>query len=49
MYRAKESGRGRYQIFDPEMHQRATERLTIANELRAAIAVASSSCCTSPR
>jgi diguanylate cyclase (GGDEF)-like protein len=38
MYRAKEAGRGRYQIFDSDMHRRATERLTIANELRTAIA-----------
>ena len=37
MYRAKEAGRGRYQIFDSAMHQRATERLTTANELRKAI------------
>jgi diguanylate cyclase (GGDEF)-like protein/PAS domain S-box-containing protein len=37
MYRAKEAGRGRYQIFDSAMHQRATQRLTIANELRTAI------------
>jgi diguanylate cyclase (GGDEF)-like protein len=38
MYRAKEAGRGRYQVFDAAMHQRATERLAIANELRTAIA-----------
>jgi diguanylate cyclase (GGDEF)-like protein/PAS domain S-box-containing protein len=37
MYRAKEAGRGRYQIFDSEMHRRATQRLSIANELRTAI------------
>jgi diguanylate cyclase (GGDEF)-like protein/PAS domain S-box-containing protein len=37
MYRAKEAGRGRYQIFDSAMHRRANERLTVANELRSAI------------
>jgi diguanylate cyclase (GGDEF)-like protein/PAS domain S-box-containing protein len=37
MYRAKEAGRGQYQIFDSEMHHRATQRLTIANELRTAV------------
>ena len=37
MYRAKEAGQGRYQIFDSAMHRRATERLTTANELRTAI------------
>ena len=37
MYRAKDAGRGRYQIFDSAMHLRATERLNVANELRAAI------------
>jgi diguanylate cyclase (GGDEF)-like protein/PAS domain S-box-containing protein len=37
MYRAKEVGQGRYQIFDSAMHRRATERLTTANELRTAI------------
>jgi diguanylate cyclase (GGDEF)-like protein/PAS domain S-box-containing protein len=38
MYRAKEAGRGRYQIFDSAMHRQASERLSIANELRTAIA-----------
>jgi diguanylate cyclase (GGDEF)-like protein len=37
MYRAKEAGRGLYQIFDSAMHRLATERLTVATELRAAI------------
>jgi diguanylate cyclase (GGDEF)-like protein/PAS domain S-box-containing protein len=37
MYRAKEAGRGRYQIFDSAMHRRASDRLTTANELRKAI------------
>jgi diguanylate cyclase (GGDEF)-like protein/PAS domain S-box-containing protein len=37
MYRAKEVGHGRYEIFESEMHRRATERLTVANELRSAI------------
>jgi diguanylate cyclase (GGDEF)-like protein/PAS domain S-box-containing protein len=37
MYRAKDVRRGRYQIFDEAMHQRAMKRLSVAGELRAAI------------
>lgn len=37
MYRAKEAGRGRSQVFDAAMHRRSTERLALANELRTAI------------
>ncbi len=37
LYRAKEEGKNRYLVFDAAMHRRATERLTIANELRTAI------------
>jgi EAL domain-containing protein (putative c-di-GMP-specific phosphodiesterase class I) len=36
MYRAKEEGRGRYQIFDGAMHRRASRRLRVATELRTA-------------
>ena len=37
MYRAKEAGRGQFKLFDSEMHEQASQRLTIANELRTAI------------
>ncbi len=37
MYRAKESGRGRYELFDQVMRARAVERLRLENELRRAI------------
>ncbi|HUF32464.1 MAG TPA: EAL domain-containing protein [Acidimicrobiales bacterium] len=37
MYRAKEAGQGQFKLFDSEMHLRASKRLAIANELRAAI------------
>ncbi len=37
MYRAKRSGRGRYALFDPEMHQQAMERLDIEEDLRHAL------------
>jgi diguanylate cyclase (GGDEF)-like protein len=38
MYRAKRSGRGRYALFDPAMHQQAMERLDIEDDLRHALA-----------
>ena len=37
MYRAKERGRGRYELFDQVMRARAVERLQLENELRRAI------------
>ena len=37
MYRAKASGRGRYVVFDPKMHDDAVKRLTLENDLRTAI------------
>ncbi|HET9267323.1 MAG TPA: EAL domain-containing protein [Vicinamibacterales bacterium] len=37
MYRAKATGRGGYQIFDPHMHASAVERLTLETELRHAV------------
>jgi diguanylate cyclase (GGDEF)-like protein/PAS domain S-box-containing protein len=36
MYRAKDRGRGRYELFDQEMRARALERLQLENELRRA-------------
>lgn len=38
MYRAKESGRARYELFDKEMHSRAVSRLRLENDLRRALA-----------
>jgi len=37
MYRAKERGRGRYELFDQVMRARAIERLKLENELRRAL------------
>ena len=37
MYRAKASGRGGYEMFDPEMHAAALARLTQETELRRAV------------
>ncbi|PZV14980.1 MAG: two-component system response regulator [Pseudanabaena sp.] len=37
MYRAKEQGRDRYEIFNPAMHTEALKKLRIENELRRAI------------
>ena len=37
MYRAKEKGRDRYEIFNPAMHTEALKKLRIENELRRAI------------
>lgn len=37
MYQAKLQGKGRYQIFDHQMHQRFIERLTLENDLRRAL------------
>ena len=37
MYRAKEEGRGRFHVFDPALHERASRKLSIANELRTAV------------
>jgi diguanylate cyclase (GGDEF)-like protein/PAS domain S-box-containing protein len=38
MYRAKESGGGRYEIFDAELRARVVSRLTVEHELRGAVA-----------
>ena len=38
MYRAKQSGRGRIDVFNPEMHQFAQETMQIEHDLRTAIA-----------
>jgi diguanylate cyclase (GGDEF)-like protein/PAS domain S-box-containing protein len=38
MYRAKEAGGSRYQIFDRALHQQAARKLTVANDLRRALA-----------
>ncbi len=37
MYRAKEKGKGRYELFDTEMHDDALSRLQLENDLRRAI------------
>ncbi len=37
MYRAKQSGRGQYAIFDPTMHRQMMERLELENDLRRAL------------
>jgi EAL domain-containing protein (putative c-di-GMP-specific phosphodiesterase class I) len=37
MYRAKSIGRGGYELFDPEMHATALNRLTLETELRRAV------------
>jgi excisionase family DNA binding protein len=37
MFRAKERGRGRYEIFDEDMRRRVIERLTVEEGLRAAL------------
>ncbi len=37
MYRAKQGGKGRHALFNPEMHAEATRRLNTENELRAAV------------
>jgi diguanylate cyclase (GGDEF)-like protein/PAS domain S-box-containing protein len=37
MYRAKENGRARYEIFDEAMRLRASERLEVQNDLRLAL------------
>ena len=37
MYRAKESGKGRYEVFKEAMHDRALERLRLENDLRVAL------------
>jgi diguanylate cyclase (GGDEF)-like protein/PAS domain S-box-containing protein len=38
MYVAKGAGKGRYRIFEPEMHRAVLERLELASELRGAVA-----------
>jgi EAL domain-containing protein (putative c-di-GMP-specific phosphodiesterase class I) len=38
MYRAKEQGRDRYQLYTPAMNARALERMTLENSLRKALA-----------
>ncbi len=37
LYHAKEQGRNNFQVYEPEMHDRANERLTMENELRRAL------------
>ena len=37
MYRAKESGRSRFKVFNPQMHEKAVESLRMENELRKAM------------
>lgn len=37
MYRAKNSGKARYEIFDAEMHKQALKRMHLENDLRRAI------------
>jgi diguanylate cyclase (GGDEF)-like protein/PAS domain S-box-containing protein len=37
MYRAKENGKGRYEVFRAAMHDRALERLKLENDLRAVL------------
>lgn len=37
MYRAKDLGRARYHVFDPQMHQEAIKTLEIENDLRRAV------------
>ena len=37
MYRAKEEGRGRFNVFDRALHERASLKLSIGNELRRAV------------
>ncbi|HEV3153418.1 MAG TPA: EAL domain-containing protein [Candidatus Baltobacteraceae bacterium] len=37
MYRAKEGGRGRFVVFDEDMHERALQRLLVESALRSAI------------
>jgi predicted signal transduction protein with EAL and GGDEF domain len=37
MYRAKSAGRGRYEVFDTEMHRRALAQLRLEEELRQAV------------
>lgn len=37
MYRAKEHGRGRFEVFDPAMHTAAMDRLRLETDLRRAI------------
>jgi diguanylate cyclase (GGDEF)-like protein/PAS domain S-box-containing protein len=37
MYRAKEGGRARYEVFDDSMRSRAVNRLEVENDLRAAV------------
>ena len=37
MYRAKTSGRGRYEVFDPQLHRQAVHQLQIESDLRRAL------------
>jgi len=37
MYRAKEQGRARHEVFDSTMHQKVTQRLQLATDLRRAL------------
>jgi diguanylate cyclase (GGDEF)-like protein/PAS domain S-box-containing protein len=38
MYAAKAAGKGRVEVFEPEMHQRAVDRLSITSELERSLA-----------
>jgi diguanylate cyclase (GGDEF)-like protein len=49
MYRAKESGRNKYEFFSKDMNARSAQRLNLENNLRGHSSVASSCCITSPR
>jgi predicted signal transduction protein with EAL and GGDEF domain len=37
MYQAKDTGKARYEMFEPNMNERALERLKLENELRRAL------------
>jgi predicted signal transduction protein with EAL and GGDEF domain len=37
MYQAKDAGKARYEMFEPDMNKRALERLKLENELRRAL------------
>ena len=39
MYHAKDSGKGRYEVFDASMHQRVQNSLTLEADIREAVDV----------
>jgi len=49
MYRAKESGKNRYAFYEPEMNQRAEERLQLTRQLRRALDRGEFSLCYQPQ